>query len=148
MLLKIVAKSCQTCLWPPGSSVRGISQAQILEWVAVSFSRGIFPTQGLQASPASLALQIDSLPSEPPGKPSKSTEVGHLDTSFEEIPYNLHPLSLMLEIPYNLDPPNLSWFGLSNFLILDSTVVFQKENHKLIDFYLNNVDSIRLLYYI
>ena len=30
-------------LWtcsPPGSSVHGISQARILEWVAISFSRG------------------------------------------------------------------------------------------------------------
>ena len=26
---------------PPGSSVHGISQARILEWVAISFSRGI-----------------------------------------------------------------------------------------------------------
>ena len=31
---------------PPGSFVHGISQARILEWVAMSFSRGIFPTQG------------------------------------------------------------------------------------------------------
>ena len=31
---------------PPGSSVRGILQARRLEWVAVSFSRGIFQTQG------------------------------------------------------------------------------------------------------
>ena len=30
----------------PGSSVQGILQARILEWVAISFSRGIFPTQG------------------------------------------------------------------------------------------------------
>ena len=30
----------------PGSSVHGILQATILEWDAVSFSRGIFPTQG------------------------------------------------------------------------------------------------------
>ena len=29
----------------PGSSVRGILQARILEWVAISFSKGIFPTQ-------------------------------------------------------------------------------------------------------
>ena len=27
---------------PPGSSVNGISQARILEWVAISFSRGSF----------------------------------------------------------------------------------------------------------
>ena len=32
---------------PPGSSIHGILQARILEWVAISFSRGIFPTQGL-----------------------------------------------------------------------------------------------------
>ena len=31
----------------PGSSVHEIVQARILEWVAISSSRGIFPTQGL-----------------------------------------------------------------------------------------------------
>ena len=30
----------------PGFSVHGIFQARILEWAAISFSRGIFPTQG------------------------------------------------------------------------------------------------------
>ena len=30
-----------------GSSVHGILQAIVLEWIAISFSRGIFPTQGL-----------------------------------------------------------------------------------------------------
>ena len=34
------------CYSPPGSSVHGISQSRILKWVAISFSRGIFPTQG------------------------------------------------------------------------------------------------------
>ena len=28
---------------PPGSSVRGIPQARILEWIAISFTRGSFP---------------------------------------------------------------------------------------------------------
>ena len=41
----LVAKSCATLCHsmdcgPPGSSVHGISQARILEWVAISFSRG------------------------------------------------------------------------------------------------------------
>ena len=50
----LVAKSYPTVCYPmdwnpPGSSVYGISQARILEWVAISFSRGIFPTQGLNA---------------------------------------------------------------------------------------------------
>ena len=31
---------------PPGSSVHGIFQARMLEWVAISFSGGIFLTQG------------------------------------------------------------------------------------------------------
>ena len=31
---------------PPGSSVHGIFQARKLEWVAISFLQGIFPTQG------------------------------------------------------------------------------------------------------
>ena len=32
---------------PSGSSIRGIFQARILQWVAISFCGGIFPTQGL-----------------------------------------------------------------------------------------------------
>ena len=32
---------------PPGSSIHGISQARIPEWVAISFSRGIFLNQEL-----------------------------------------------------------------------------------------------------
>ena len=31
---------------PPGSSVHGILQARIPDWIAISFSRGIFLTQG------------------------------------------------------------------------------------------------------
>ena len=30
----------------PGSSVHGIFQARVLEWGAMAFSQGIFPTQG------------------------------------------------------------------------------------------------------
>ena len=40
----LVSKPCLTLLqphglWPPGSSVQRISQSEILEWVAISFSR-------------------------------------------------------------------------------------------------------------
>ena len=47
-----VAQSCPThcdsmdCS-PPGFSIHGFFQARSLEWVAISFSRGIFPIQGL-----------------------------------------------------------------------------------------------------
>ena len=41
----LVAEACPTLgdpmdCSPPGSSVQGISQARILEWVTISFSRG------------------------------------------------------------------------------------------------------------
>ena len=68
------AKSLQSCLplcnpidgSPPGSPVPGILQARILEWVAISFSRGSSqPRNRTQVS----RIVADSLPSEPPGKP-------------------------------------------------------------------------------
>ena len=52
---------------PPGSSVHGILQARILEWVAISSSRGDRPNLGIELG--SPALPADFLPSEPPGKP-------------------------------------------------------------------------------
>ena len=51
---------------PPGSSVHGILQARMLEWVTIPFSVDL-PSPGID--PMSLALQEDSLPSEAPGKP-------------------------------------------------------------------------------
>ena len=66
-----VAQSCLT-LWdpvdcsPPGSSVHGIPQARILEWVAISFSKGSSrPRDQTQVS----RVEADALTSEPPGKP-------------------------------------------------------------------------------
>ena len=50
---------------PPGSSVYGILQASILEWVAISLP-GDLPDPGTE--PRSLALLADSLPYEPLGK--------------------------------------------------------------------------------
>ena len=38
---------------PPGSSVHGIPQARILEWVAVSFS-GDLPDPGIEPAPPTL----------------------------------------------------------------------------------------------
>ena len=51
---------------PSGSSIHGILQARILEFVAISFSRGSSPHRNLTPSPA---LQADSLLPETPGKP-------------------------------------------------------------------------------
>ena len=63
----------------PGSSIPGIFQARVLEWVAIAFSR---------MEPESPTLQVDSLPSEPPGKPIGHTTYGFLSKKFP-------PLSLL-----------------------------------------------------
>ena len=44
---------------PPGSSVHGIFQGRILEWVVISYSRDL-PDPGIE--PSSPALATDSLP--------------------------------------------------------------------------------------
>ena len=51
---------------PPGSSLHGILQARILEWLPFP-SPGDLPDPGTE--PGSPALQADSLLSEPPGRP-------------------------------------------------------------------------------
>ena len=78
MSVCVCAKSLQSCLTlcdpidcsPPGSSICGILQARILEWVAMTSSRGSSPTQG--SNPSLLHLlhwQVSSLPLAPPEKP-------------------------------------------------------------------------------
>ena len=52
LVTQLVTQSCLTLCNPmdcslPGSSLHAISQARILEWVAIPFSRGIPPAQGL-----------------------------------------------------------------------------------------------------
>ena len=69
----LVPLSCLTLGDPmdysgPGSFVHGILQARILEWVAISFSRGISQSRDWTQRIESSALQADSLLPEPPGK--------------------------------------------------------------------------------
>ena len=71
----VVSQSCLTLCdpmdcSPPGSSVRGISQARILEYVAISFSRGSSQTKS-----SSPALAGGFFTPEPPGKPVCNLEV-------------------------------------------------------------------------
>ena len=73
-LLCLVAQSCPTLCdpfdcRPPGSSVRGIYQARILKWVAISSSRGSFRPSSRYPSPVSPALQADSILTEPSWTP-------------------------------------------------------------------------------
>jgi len=52
---------------PPDSSVHGISQAKILEWIAISFSRGSSQSVGIQSKAPVLAGGFFT--TEPTGKP-------------------------------------------------------------------------------
>ena len=63
-----VTESCLTLCDPmncslPGSSVHGILQARMLEWIAISFDLPSLRIERL--SPMSPAFQADSLPTEP-----------------------------------------------------------------------------------
>ena len=75
-----VAQSCSTLYGPmdgspPGSSVHGIFQARILEWVSISFSRDL-PYPGIEpASLASPGLAGRFLTTMPPGKPWEWDEI-------------------------------------------------------------------------
>ena len=60
----VLHQSCPTLCYtmdysPPGSSAHGISQARILEWVAISFFRG--SSLSRDQTPESPALHVDSL---------------------------------------------------------------------------------------
>ena len=70
---------------PSGSSVHGILQAGILQWVAMPSSRGSSQPRIELASP------VFPAPTEPPGKskykqniPEKNTKLGATDTSFNQ----------------------------------------------------------------
>ena len=72
LCLCLLTQSCLTLCnpmdcSPPASSVHGISQARILEWVAIPFSRDL-PDPGIESRYS--VLQVDSLPSRYQWSPS------------------------------------------------------------------------------
>ena len=66
------AQSCPTLCDPMDSTVHGILQARMLEWVAFP-SPGDLPNSGIELR--SPALQADPLPTEQPGKPQTKVEM-------------------------------------------------------------------------
>ena len=79
-------------------TVHGILQARVLDWIAFPFSR---KSSQLWIEPRSPALQVDSLPVEPQGKP-KNTAVGSpggsSDAEIESGSPALHADSLPTEL--------------------------------------------------
>ena len=99
-----VAQSCPTLCNPMDNRVHGILQARILEWVTVPFSRG-------SSQPRSSALQVDSLPAEPPGKP-KNTGAGSLSLLQRIFPTQesnqglLNYRQILYQLSYQRSPAN------------------------------------------
>ena len=105
-----LAQSCPTLCdpvdcSPAGSSVHGILQARILEWVAISISRDL-PNPGIK--PGSPALQADALSSEPAGKPYNPTDVGNLISGSSFFPTS--SLNIWKLLVHILLKPNLKDF--------------------------------------
>ena len=76
-MIGVVLCSVKTLFDPvdcsPASSIHATFQARILEWVAISFSRAVFPIQGLNLRLLHLLhWQVDSLPLCHLGSPSNS----------------------------------------------------------------------------
>ena len=71
---------------PPGSSVHGILQARVLEWVATSSSRGSSPPRDQSQSLAPPAWAGGSLTPAPPGEPVMICIMPDI------APFTVHPL--------------------------------------------------------
>ena len=107
---------------PPNSFVHGISQARLLEWVAISFSRrsSWWRDQTQVSCRQSPALKLDSLSNEPEGKPSKTMWLYLIFTIFYFI-FNWRILALQCSaiqqsesaINIHISPP--SWASLLSY---------------------------------
>ena len=113
----------------PGSSVHGIPQARILEWVAIPFSRA---SSQLRNKPRSPSLQADSLPSEPPGKYHQKQDrrvigyLGHLKKvtpMVESCCCSVAKLCLTLCNLMDCSPPGSSVHGILQARILERVVM-------------------------
>ena len=100
----------------PGTSIHGILQARILEWVAISFSRGSSRHGKIEAR--SPALWTNSSPSEPPAKQSLYTDIykhththTHTYTALDHCKWSVHQLSVTAEKP--------GWFQTTNHLYVN-----------------------------
>ena len=113
-----VTQSCPTLCnpmdcRPPGSSVRGILQTRILEWVAISFS---WLSSQPRIETGFPVLQADSFV--PLGKPHMYSFFGYVDILFYEEAIWLSPLSIFLNC--------LFWFV--GFLIYSAFKIFVNYN--------------------
>ena len=104
---------------PSGSSVHGILQARILEWVSIPFSRGSSRPSIKPMLTAALALQADSLPLEPQVEriylPMQETQESWVQSLGWEDPLEkgmaIHSSILAWRIPWREEPGGLQSMG-------------------------------------
>ena len=130
-----VAQSCPTLCDPmecslPGSSVSGILQAGILEWVP---SPGDLPNPGIE--PGSPVLQANALLSEPPGKSIRGLNYHQFDFQINFLLVSLEgpPMWItflrFLALGFQLGLPNqkqglFSWLRVNNLLTMQEIQVY------------------------
>ena len=104
------ASAAQSCLTlcdstdcsPPGSSVHGVSQARIPEWVSMPFSKGSSHPGSEPESALSAALRANSLPTESSEKPRI---VSNHERVLARILWHLHILLISSSSPSLLYHP-------------------------------------------
>ena len=109
----------------PSFSVHGILQTRILEWVSIPFSRGPSDPGIEPMSPVSPAVQVNSSPAEPSGKPRMSWVIIFCFSnsySFGWNAFRLAPVSLWTFINF------YSWEDKKNSLIICSPPFHVTEN--------------------
>ena len=92
--------------WTVGSSVHGIFQARILEWVAISSSRGFSWPRDQTASPVSRALQAHSLLLRHWGSPIHSTAAATAAKSLQSCPTLWQTAATRLPHPWDSPSKN------------------------------------------
>ena len=125
----------------PGSSVHGILQARILEWVAMPSSEDLLDPAIKPVSPASPALQADFLPTEPLGSNVLIIILISSTSVFIALPFPLLVLCLFIVfffLSISQIMVILTFFGeVLNMLILQNTLKDSKclwEESKFVEF--------------
>ena len=114
----LVAQSCPTLCGPmdcslPGSSVHGILQARILEWIAISFSRG-FSQPRDQTQVSYISRQVLSLVAQTVKRLSTMQETRVRSLGWEdplEKEMAIHSSILAWKIPWTEEPGRLQSMG-------------------------------------
>ena len=106
-------------LWPPGSSVHGILQVRILEWVAIPFSGGSsWPRVWTQVSCTSGRFFFK--PSKPPGKPAWCRNTSSIPRMLPEEGRHCHGIHLVGPALHGSVPKYFGRHGHHSHMLLPS----------------------------